>query len=78
MEWEEFTTRFGAELHRLGISDQEARFLGFDEPDERLFEVLALLPDRAGAAAFYAHLGADLAELERQEAELRESPPPDA
>lgn len=74
MVWDEFATRFGLELKRLGVSDHDARFLGFDSPDERVFEFLALLPDNVGAEAFYRHLGGDFNELVRRESE---SPPLD-
>ena len=67
MTWEEFSDRFGSELRRLGVTDGEARFLGFDSPDERVFEFLALLPDDAGVEAFYKHLGADFDELVKGE-----------
>jgi hypothetical protein len=76
LDWTEFSNRLGAELRRLGISDHDARFLGFDAPTAALFDHLAQLPDGAGAAKFYAHLGGDFDELQRQEAEW--SPPPDA
>jgi hypothetical protein len=72
MDWEEFSARFGLELKRLGVSDRDARFLGFDEPDPRVFELLSLLPDNVGVEAFYRHLGADFNELLRQES----GPPP--
>ena len=72
MEWDEFAIRFGAELKRLGVSDEDARFLGFDAADERSLELLSALPDDVGAEAFYAFLGADLSELQKQEGE----PPP--
>ena len=67
MDWEEFSVRFASELKRLGVDDREARFLGFDSPDERIFGFLALLPDGAGTEAFYRHLGADFGELSKQE-----------
>jgi hypothetical protein len=69
MDWDKFSARFAAELKRLGVSDQDARFLGFDSPDEWIFDFLAALPDGAGAEAFYAFLGADLGELRKQEDE---------
>jgi hypothetical protein len=72
MDWDEFAQRFGAELKRLGVSNEDARFLGFDSPDPRIFDLLAKLPDGVGADSFYSFLGADLAELKRQELE----PPP--
>ena len=75
MDWEEFSVRFAVELQRLGVKDHDARFLGFEMPDERLFELLSILPDGAGTYAFYRHLGADFDELEKQEAE---GPPLDA
>ena len=75
IDWEMFSARFGAELSRLGVTDREARFLGFDSPDERVFEFLALLPDNVGAEALYRHLGADFNELVRRESE---GPPLDA
>ena len=78
LDWKEFTTRLAAELSRLGISDRDARFLGFDAPEVALFDHLAQLPDGAGAAEFYAHLGADFNELQRDEAAWLRSPPPDA
>jgi hypothetical protein len=72
MDWDEFSARFAVELERLGVSDRDARFLGFDSPDERIFDFLAGLPDGAGAGALYAFLGADLVELRKQE----DNPPP--
>jgi hypothetical protein len=78
LDWTEFTTRLAAELRRLGISDRDARFLGFDVPEAALFDHLAQLPDGAGAAKFYAHLGSDFNELQREEAAWLRSPPPDA
>jgi hypothetical protein len=69
VDWDEFAERFGAELRRLGVSDQEARFLGFDAPDARLFHILSILPDGAGVEDFYRVLGADYGELVRREAE---------
>ncbi len=71
MEWDEFAVRFGAELKRLGVSDQDARFLGFDSADERIFALISVLPDGAGTEAFYSLLGADFAELQKQESEPR-------
>jgi hypothetical protein len=71
IDWEEFSIRFGVELRRLGVSDREARFLGFDSPDERVFELLALLTDNIGVEALYNHLGADYNELVRRESESR-------
>lgn len=71
MDWDEFSARFAAELERLGVSDRDARFLGFDSADERIFHFLAALPDGAGADAFYAFLGADLGELKKQEDKFR-------
>jgi len=61
----------------LGISEREARFLGFDGFDAALFDHLAKLPDGAGAATFYTHLGADFDDLQRKEKEWLEQPPTD-
>jgi hypothetical protein len=69
IDWETFAIRFSKELERLGVSDQEARFVGFDAADERIFPLLASLPDGAGVEAFYKFLGADFAELEKRERE---------
>lgn len=73
MDWDEFAERFGAELRRLGVSDEEARFVGFDAPDARLFDLLAIIPDGAGVENFYRMLGADYGELVRREAERMSS-----
>jgi hypothetical protein len=78
LDWTEFATRLAAELRRLEISDRDARFLGFDAPGEALFDHLAQLPDGAGAAKFYAHLGSDFNALQREEAVWLRSLPPDA
>lgn len=51
------------------MSDHEARFLGFDSPDARIFDVLSTLPDGVGVAEFYRLLGAEYAELVRREGE---------
>jgi hypothetical protein len=59
------------------MSEHEARFLGFDGFDAALFGHLAKLPDGAGAAAFYTHLGADFNDLQRQEREWLGQPPTD-
>jgi len=75
MEWNEFSARFGAEIKRLGVSDRDARFVGFESADERIFEILSTFPDGIGAEAFYALLGADFAELQKRE---NEPPPIDA
>ncbi len=68
MGWDEFSARLGAEIKRLGVSDRDARFLGFDSPDERIIELLSELPDGVGAEAFYAFLGANFRELQKPEA----------
>jgi hypothetical protein len=59
------------------MSDHEARFIGFDGFDAAPFDHLAKLPDGAGAAAFYRHLGRDFDDLQRQERDWRGEPPTD-
>ena len=74
MDQNAFDSRLASELRRLGITDHEARFLGFDGFDATLFDQLAKLPDGAGAAAFYTYLGADFNRLQREEKEWLERP----
>jgi hypothetical protein len=78
MEWDEFLTRVGTELKRLGLSERDARFLGFEEPSVELLEELATLPDGMGPEAFYQYLGNDFLLLQKQEKQQEGTLPPDA
>jgi hypothetical protein len=75
MEWPEFFETFASEMRRLGLSESDMRFFGFDEPNPALFESLRTLPDGAGVEIVFRHLGADWNELVRQEKEWRTSSP---
>jgi hypothetical protein len=75
---EEFLARLVAEFTRLGISEHEARFLGFGGGFySEFFDELVKLPDGAGARGFYRHIGGDYDQAERDEADLLANPPHD-
>jgi hypothetical protein len=78
MDWDEFIQRTTAELRRLGLSDRDGRFIGYDKPNEDFLSELAELPDGLGAVGFYNHFGVDMAKLERDEEAWLSSPPSDA
>ncbi len=78
MQWDEFLKTAAAEFARLRINDRDARFLGYDEPDQAFLDELARLPDGCGPTALYRHFGVDLAQLQIDEQDWANSPPSDA